>query len=106
MKKFFIALSFAALLSTATVFAQDLSKKDKFYQTVPRHEFFIEGFGGFAPLVYTVDQYSFGDPTAGQTPAPSTVTTVETPMPLSTEAISTFSTMSPIMFRPVPGCGW
>ena len=78
MKKFFIALSFAALLSTATVFAQDLSKKDKFYQTVPRHEFFIEGFGGFAPLVYTVDQYSFGDPTAGQTPAPSTVTTVET----------------------------
>ena len=73
-----LTLAAATLLSVAPVFAQELSKKDKFYQTVPRHEFFFEGFGGFAPLVYTVDQYSFGYPTDGQTPAPTTITTVET----------------------------
>ena len=70
MKKFFIALSLAALLSVTNVFAQELSKKDKFYQVVPRHEFFFEGFGGFAPLGYSVTAYNIPEPTTMATEGP------------------------------------
>ena len=70
MKKTILLILTAAavLISTAPVFAQDQSKKDKFYQTVPRHEFFLEGFGGFAPLFYDVTAYN--NSTAGVTTGP------------------------------------
>ena len=61
IKKLFIA-AMAAVVASAGAFAQEapapesgetsVSKADKFYQTVPKHEFFIEGFAGFGPLLY------------------------------------------------------
>ncbi len=61
IKKLFIA-AMAALVASASISAQEatapesgaapISKSEKFYQTVPKHEFFIEGFAGFGPLLY------------------------------------------------------
>ena len=61
IKKLFIAAA-AAMMASAGAFAQEapapesgeatVSKAEKFYQTVPKHEFFIEGFAGFGPLLY------------------------------------------------------
>ncbi len=48
----------AAVAVSVTAFAQGAknaapgSKAEKFYQVVPEHEFFFEGFGGFGPLMY------------------------------------------------------
>ena len=49
----------AALTVSAAAFAQaesaPLSKTEKFYQVVPKHEFTINGFGGMSTLMYKVD---------------------------------------------------
>ena len=68
MKKFFLLIVAAAVLSVGTSFAQEqyttYTPKGRFYQVVPKHEFFFEGFGGFAPLFYDVMTYSEPTPTA------------------------------------------
>ena len=61
IKKLFIA-AMAAMVASVAVFAQEapvqengeapVSKSEEFYQTVPRHEFFVEGFAGFGSLLY------------------------------------------------------
>lgn len=53
-----IASAAALMISTAAL-AQE---KVPFYEAVPKHEFFIEGFGGFAPILYTADTYYYNDP--------------------------------------------
>ncbi|MBR6001264.1 MAG: OmpA family protein [Bacteroidales bacterium] len=49
----------AALTVSAAAFAQaesaPLSKTEKFYQVVPKHEFTINGFGGMSTLMYKVN---------------------------------------------------
>ncbi len=58
-KILFVAAATVAV--SVTVFAQGAknaapgSKAEKFYQVVPEHEFFFEGFGGFGPLMYKVN---------------------------------------------------
>ena len=47
----------AAFLSLGTAFAQDKQGKVNFYEVVPKHEFFIEGFGGLGPILYWGDRY-------------------------------------------------
>ena len=58
MSKRLILASIAALVASVALSAQEasqtapLTKSEKFYKTVPRHEFFFEGFAGFGPLMY------------------------------------------------------
>ena len=61
-----ILLSLAALtfLSFGTAFAQKKADRVNFYEVVPKHEFFLEGFGGFAPFFYDVTTYSMPTMTA------------------------------------------
>ena len=53
-----LALAAAAFLSLGTAFAQNKTGKVNFYEVVPKHEFFFEGFGGFGSLVYHTNNYS------------------------------------------------
>ena len=66
MSKRLILASIAALVASVALSAQEasefapLSKSEKFYKTVPRHEFFFEGFGGFGPLMYKANALDNG----------------------------------------------
>ena len=55
----------AAVAVSTTAFAQaesaPLSKAEKFYQVVPKHEFTINGFGGMSTLMYKVDGTYYTD---------------------------------------------
>ena len=56
MKKVLLIITLAAL-SAGAAFAQG---KLNFYDVVPRHEFFFEGFGGLAPLMYSTESVAWG----------------------------------------------
>ena len=53
-----LTLVAATFLSLGTALAQNKAGKVNFYEVVPKHEFFFEGFGGFAPLFYDVTTYN------------------------------------------------
>ncbi len=59
MSRKLLLVAAAALTVSAAAFAQaesaPLSKAEKFYQVVPKHEFTINGFGGMSTLMYKVD---------------------------------------------------
>ena len=58
MFKKLLLVAAAALAVCAAAFAQGdapVSKTEKFYQVVPKHEFTINGFGGMSTLMYKVD---------------------------------------------------
>ena len=59
MTKKLLLVALAAVAVSVTAFAQaesaPLSKAEKFYQVVPKHEFTINGFGGMSTLMYKVD---------------------------------------------------
>ena len=57
-KTLFLTLVAAAFLSLGTAFAQNKPGKVPFYQVVPKHEFFIEGFGGLGPILFWGDKYA------------------------------------------------
>ena len=65
MSKRLILASIAALVASVAAFAQapaetaPLTKSEKFYKTVPRHEFFFEGFAGFGPLMYKANAVNY-----------------------------------------------
>ena len=53
-----LTLAAAAFLSLGTALAQDKTGKVNFYDVVPKHEFFFEGFAGIGSLVYHTMGYS------------------------------------------------
>ena len=57
-KTILLSLVAVTFLSLGTALAQKKADKVNFYEVVPKHEFFFEGFGGFAPLFYDVMTYT------------------------------------------------
>ena len=56
MKRFaIISLAAAMFLSLGTAFAQNNEGKVNFYDVVPKHEFYVDGFAGLGPLLYNID---------------------------------------------------
>ena len=59
-KALLLTLVAATFLSLGTAFAQNNKQgKYNFYEVVPKHEFFIEGFGGLGPIIYWGDRYEW-----------------------------------------------
>ena len=56
-KTIILTLIAATFLSLGTALAQNDKGKVPFYEVVPKHEFFFEGFGGFSPIIGWSDAY-------------------------------------------------
>ena len=70
-KKLTLAVLAAVVLSLTSALAQDNKPTRNFYEVVPKHEFFIEGFGGLGTLMYGTNAFIVGtqtEQTAGVPP--------------------------------------